>query len=86
MNQYSESKEIREKEQKKSGERKRNEKMNCALRSLGGKSMVCKAVSYFIYLFIYLFFFLRCFPVTRVTDWAKKDRLLVVLSRESEGF
>ena len=39
------------------------------------------------YLFIYLFFFfLRCFPVTRVTDWAKKDRLLVVLSRESEGF
>ena len=53
MNQYSESKEIREKEQKKSGERKRNEKMNCALRSLGGKSMVCKAVSYFIFLFIY---------------------------------
>ena len=85
MNQYSESKEIREKEKKKSGERKRNEKMNCALRSLGGKSMVCKAVSYFIFLFIF-FFFLRCFPVTRVTDWAKKDRLLVVLSRESEGF
>ena len=85
MNQYSESKEIREKEQKKKWREKEKRKDELRAKISGRKEHGLQGGQLFYFLFIY-YFFLRCFPVTRVTDWAKKDRLLVVLSRESEGF